>query len=40
MDNKLIYISNDDKQSFPSVDLNQWLKRLDTELIEANKKLR
>ena len=30
MDDKFINIPNDDKQSTPSVDLNQWLKSLNT----------
>ena len=32
MDNKLIYISNDDNQITPYEDKNYWLKSLDTTL--------
>ena len=32
MDNKLMYIPNDDIQNYPSVD--QWLKRFDTQYNE------
>ena len=32
MAEKLLYITNHDKQNYPFVDYNQWLKRLDTQL--------
>ena len=34
MTDKLMYISNDDTQNYPSVEYNQWLKRLYTKLNE------
>ena len=36
MGDKLMYIINDDTQIFPSVDYNEWFKRLDTQLIEPS----
>ena len=36
MTDKLIYIPNDDTQINPSVNYNQWLKRLDTQLNKPN----
>ena len=38
MDDKLMYIPNDDTQFIPSVDYNQWLKRLDALLNESTNK--
>ena len=32
MADKLMYIPNDETQNNPSVDYNEWLKHLDTEL--------
>ena len=32
MPDKLMYITDDDTQKIPSIDYNQWLKRLDTQL--------
>ena len=38
MADKSIYLPNDDTQYTPSVDYNQWLKRLDTQLNEPTYK--
>ena len=35
MDDKLMYIPNDDTQIYPNVDYNQWLKQFDTQLNES-----
>ena len=35
MANKLMYIPNEDTQNIPSVDKNQWLKRVNTQLNET-----
>ena len=32
MADKIIYIPNDDTQNYPFPELNQWLKRLNTQL--------
>ena len=34
----LMYIPNDDTQNFSSVDYNQWLERLDTQINEPTNK--
>ena len=36
MAGKLMYILNDNTQNYPSVDYNEWLKRLDTQLNKPN----
>ena len=38
MAGKLMYIPNDYTQNNPSIDYNQWLKRLDTRLNEQTNK--
>ena len=39
MTDKSMYIQNEATQNTPSVDYNQWLKRVDTELNDQNNQI-